>query len=87
MDAGFTSLHWASATWEGGTANPVFGFEDAMSGIPDRQEKLKLVRALLAHGADPNARMKRQPTLAGGYTGRGWRDTFFACQFGRRSSR
>jgi ankyrin repeat protein len=67
-DAGFTSLHWASATWEGGSSNPVFGFEDAMSGIPDRQEKLKLVRALLAHGADPNARMKRRPPVGGGYT-------------------
>jgi ankyrin repeat protein len=39
-----------------------------MSGIPDRQAKLRLVKALLAHGADPNARMKRRPPLAGGYT-------------------
>jgi ankyrin repeat protein len=67
-DAGFTPLHWAVATWENGTANPVFGFEDPMSGIPDRQAKLQLVKALLAHGADPNARMKKRPPGAGGYT-------------------
>jgi len=66
--AGFTPLHWASTTWEGFAANPVYGFEDAMSGIPDRQAKLRLVKALLAHGANVNARMtKRQPSFATGY--------------------
>jgi ankyrin repeat protein len=59
--AGFTPLHWAAGTWEGGEANPVFGFSDAMSGIPNRQAKVDLVNALLAHGADPNARMSRRP--------------------------
>lgn len=68
-DAGsFMPLHWAVTTWESGASNPVYGFEDPMSGIPDRQAKLRLVKALLAHGADPNARMKRRPPLAGGYT-------------------
>jgi ankyrin len=68
-DAGFTPLHWASSTWESGTANPIYGFEDAMAGIPDRQAKLQLAKALLAHGADANARMtKRQPAFAGGFT-------------------
>ena len=39
-----------------------------MSGIPDRQAKLRLVKALLAHGANVNARMtKPQPSFAGGY--------------------
>jgi uncharacterized protein len=66
---GFTPLHWASTTWEGYASNPVYGFEDPMSGIPDRQGKLKLVKALLAHGANVNARMtKRQPSFATGYT-------------------
>jgi ankyrin repeat protein len=47
----------------------VYGFEDPMSGIPDRQAKLRLVKALLAHGAKVNARMtKRQPSFATGYT-------------------
>jgi ankyrin repeat protein len=67
--AGFTPLHWASTTWEGFASNPVYGFEDPMSGIPDRQAKLQLVKALLAHGAEVNARMtKRQPSFATGYT-------------------
>jgi ankyrin repeat protein len=67
-DAGFTPLHWAASTWESGTANPIYGFQDAMAGIPDRTAKLALVRTLLAHGANPNARMtKRQPAFAGGY--------------------
>jgi ankyrin repeat protein len=40
-----------------------------MSGIPDREAKLKLVKALLARGANPNARMtQRAPGFAGGYT-------------------
>ena len=39
-----------------------------MSGIPDRQAKVQLVKALLAHGANPNARMtKAPPSFAGGY--------------------
>jgi ankyrin repeat protein len=70
-DAGFTPLHWASGTWEGGISNPVYGFNDAMSGIPNRQAKLQLVKALLARGANPNARMTRRPPgfagLGGGY--------------------
>jgi uncharacterized protein len=66
--AGFTPLHWASSQWESFTANPVYGFEDAMAGIPDRQAKLRLVNALLAHGANVNLRMtKPQPSFAGGY--------------------
>jgi ankyrin repeat protein len=66
--AGMTPLHWASTTWEGFASNPVYGFEDPMSGIPDRQAKLRLVKALLAHGANVNARMTaRQPSFATGY--------------------
>src|SRR5207244_3472168 len=29
-DTGMTPLHWASATWENGTANPVYGFDEPM---------------------------------------------------------
>ena len=60
-DAGFTPLHWAAGTWESGPSNPVYGFTDPMSGIPARQAKLQLVKALLAHGANPNGRMTRRP--------------------------
>jgi ankyrin repeat protein len=71
LDAGFTPLHWASGTWEGGISNQVYGFVDPMSGIPNRQKKVELVKALLAHGANPNARMTKRPPgfsgLGGGY--------------------
>jgi ankyrin repeat protein len=71
LDAGFTPLHWASGTWEGGISNAVYGFPDPMSGIPNRQQKIALVKSLLAHGANPNARMTRRPPgfqgLGGGY--------------------
>ena len=60
-DAGFTPLHWAAGTWESGPSNPVYGFTDPMSGIPTRQAKLQIVKALLAHGANPNGRMTRRP--------------------------
>lgn len=69
ISAGFTPLHWASTTWEGYASNPVYGFEEAMSGIWDRPSRIKLVKALIAHGANVNARMtKRQPSFATGYT-------------------
>ena len=71
LDAGFTPLHWASGTWEGGISNQVYGFTDPMGGIPNRQQKLALVKSLLAHGANPNVRMTRRPPgfqgLGGGY--------------------
>ena len=74
-DAGFTPLHWAAGTWESGEANPVFGFTDAMSGIPDRQAKLQLVKALLAHGANAERPMtQRPPGFAGGLQRRRRRD-------------
>jgi ankyrin len=70
LDAGYTPLHWAAATWESEIANPSFGIDgDSMSGIHDREGKLRLVKALLAHGADPNARAtRRPPAFAGGYS-------------------
>jgi ankyrin repeat protein len=68
LASGMTPLHWASTSWEGFASNPVYGFEDPMSGIHDRQAKLRLVKALIAHGADVNARMtKKQPQFATGY--------------------
>jgi ankyrin repeat protein len=71
LDAGFTPLHWASGTWEGGISNQVYGFTDPMGGIPNHQEKIALVKSLLAHGANPNTRMTKRPPgfqgLGGGY--------------------
>jgi ankyrin repeat protein len=68
LASGMTPLHWAATSWEGFASNPVYGFEDPMSGIQDRQAKLRLIKALLVHGANVNARMtKRQPQFATGY--------------------
>ena len=54
--------------WRNFTANPVYGFNDPMAGIPDRQARIKLVKTLLARGTNVNARMtKPQPGFAGGY--------------------
>jgi len=81
MDAGFTPLHWAAGTWENGLANPVYGFVDPVGGIPDRDAKLQLVRALLAHGANPNLQMTiRPPSFTGTGTG-GYNDAIGATPF------
>jgi len=68
LDAGFTPLFWAAGTWENGLANPVYGFVDPVGGIPDRNAKLQLVKALLSHGANPNLQMTIRPP---GFTGTG----------------
>jgi ankyrin repeat protein len=81
LDAGFTPLHWAAGTWENGLANPVYGFVDPIGGLPDREAKLRLVKALLAHGANPNLQMTvRPPTFGGTGTG-GYNDAVGATPF------
>ena len=64
---GYAPLHWAVTTFE---TNPVTypGIEPpgewaAMTGIPDREGKLALIKALLAYGSDVNARTTK-PLLA-----------------------
>jgi uncharacterized protein len=81
LDAGFTPLHWAAGTWENGLANPVYGFVDPIGGIPDREAKLQLVKALLAHGADPNSRMTARPPGFGGTGTGGYNDAVGATPF------
>jgi ankyrin repeat protein len=81
LDAGFTPLHWAAGTWENGLANPVYGFVDPIGGIPDRQEKLKLVNALIAHGANPNLQMTVRPPGYGGTGTGGFNDAAGATPF------
>jgi uncharacterized protein len=81
MDAGFAPLHWAAGTWENGLANPVYGFVDPVGGIPAREDKLRLVKALLAHGANPNLQMTiRPPSFTGTGTG-GYNDAIGATPF------
>jgi ankyrin repeat protein len=81
MDAGFTPLFWAAGTWENGLANPVYGFVDPIGGIPDREAKLTLVKALLAHGADPNLQMTVRPPSFGGTGTGGYNDAVGATAF------
>jgi ankyrin repeat protein len=58
-DAGFTPLHWASGTFETRLTGGPHGYSDPMSGIQDRAEKIALIKALLARGANPNAQAAR----------------------------
>jgi ankyrin repeat protein len=81
LDAGFTPLHWAAGTWENGLANPVYGFVDPIGGIPDRQSKLQLVKALVAHGANPNLRATARPPGFGGTGTGGYNDAVGATPF------
>ena len=81
IEAGFTPLHWAAGTWENGLANPVYGFVDPIGGIPDREAKLQLVQALLAHGANPNLQMTARPPGYGGTGTGGFNDAPGATAF------
>ena len=81
LDAGFTPLQWAAGTWENGLANPVYGFVDPIGGIPDREAKLRLVKALLAHGANPNLQMTARPPGYGGTGTGGYNDAPGATAF------
>ena len=81
LDAGFTPLHWAAGTWENGLANPVYGFVDPIGGIPDREAKLQLVKALLAHGANTNLQMTARPPGYGGTGTGGYNDAPGATAF------
>jgi uncharacterized protein len=67
-DAGYTALHWAAGSWETEltvtTITPDRDGEwETIAGL--KEGRLALVNALLAHGADPNARIKRTPARAG----------------------
>jgi ankyrin len=81
LDAGFTPLFWAAGTWENGLANPVYGFVDPIGGIPDREDKLQFVKALLAHGANPNLQMTTRPPGYGGTGTGGYNDAVGATPF------
>lgn len=60
--AGFTPLHWASTKSEGVITNDypaAPGEWAALAGIPDRAQKIALIKALLARGANVNARVTK----------------------------
>ena len=65
---GYTALHWAAGSWETElTANSITPLRDhewaRLAGVTEG--KLELVRALLARGADPNARIQQTPARVG----------------------
>jgi ankyrin repeat protein len=66
-EAGYTVLHWAAGLWETELSGPngvvAEGEWRAVAGLSER--KLELVQALLSHGADPNARMAKNPPRVG----------------------
>jgi ankyrin repeat protein len=67
--AGFTALHWASGSWETELTGPngIVAQGDAeWSALPGVQAgKLRLVEALLKHGANPNAAAGKIPPRVG----------------------
>ena len=69
-EAGYTPLHWAAGSWHTELTGSLRGIETArdeewraLNGLPDG--KLALVEALLAHGADPDARLVENPPQFG----------------------
>ena len=66
LGPGFGPLHWAVGVWDSYLTDFSNGITNehtewsAFGGLP-RAEKLDFVKALLARGADPNARTKKNP--------------------------
>ena len=67
--AGYTPLHWAAGSWETELTGPRGILVDrdeewkALRGLGQR--KGEMVQALLAHGADPDARVTKAPPRVG----------------------
>jgi ankyrin repeat protein len=72
--AGYSALHWAAGTFDTVSTHEYqteSGEWSALAGIQPRSAKIHLIKALLEHGANVNARMRRGPprfgyTLGGG---------------------
>ena len=61
---GYTPLHWASGSWEA-LLSGALGAHEYRWLAARGPGKLDLVNALLAHGADPNARLEKAPPTYG----------------------
>ena len=67
VGAGHTPLHWVAGEWNIDlTGRVAENTEWSVFGGLTGQEKSEMVTALLAHGADPNARVVRTPRRVGG---------------------
>lgn len=65
---GYAPLHWAAGKWEA-SINTEYKFEDdewsSLYGIRSREDKERLIKALVARGADINARAAHEPIRPG----------------------
>ncbi len=67
--AGYTPLHWASGRWETGLTGPAgippqpSGEWSSLIGLQNGQQDF--IKALIAHGANPNARVSKTPPRFG----------------------
>ncbi len=65
---GYTALHWAVGIWETSTTFDyrfTKGEWAALEGIPSREQKLRLIKALIASGANVNAVTTKAPPRYG----------------------
>jgi ankyrin repeat protein len=65
--AGYAALHWAAGRWEG-LLSGIVGAERYNWLAAKGPGKLELVKSLLAHGANPNQRLKKMPPTYGGFS-------------------
>ena len=66
--AGYAPVHWASSIWESLVTRDYpapTGEWRALAGIPSSRAKADLIKALIAYGADVNARLTVQPPRYG----------------------
>jgi ankyrin repeat protein len=67
--AGYTALHWAAGRSESGSTYDLYqvdsGEWSALAGIPAKERQLALIKALLIHGANANARVTKDPPRFG----------------------
>jgi ankyrin repeat protein len=68
---GYTALHWAAGIWESYMTRDYRQVESGewstLGGIPTREGKLRLIKALLAKGAQVNPRLTKPPPLFGAH--------------------
>lgn len=64
--AGYTPLHWASSKWQS-TMTPFFQSAPVAGELfwLPQSGRVEMIKALLAHGADPNARLTKDPPRYG----------------------
>ena len=65
---GYTALHWAAGRWDTLVSQEYAvesGEWSVIGGLPTLNNRVELITALLRHGADPNARLKKAPPRFG----------------------